>query len=114
LREARPTVLVGTTSIETSERLAKLLQGAKIPHEVLNAKHMEREAHIVARPAARCDHHRHNMAGAADIVLGGSPQRKSMPSRIPTSGPQADSRRWRKRHEEVVLRRPPHRRYRAP
>jgi preprotein translocase subunit SecA len=41
-------VLVGTTSIETSERLALLLASAKIPHEVLNAKQHEREAHIVA------------------------------------------------------------------
>ena len=57
-------VLVGTTSIETSERLAKLLQGAKIPHEVLNAKQHEREAHIVAeagRPGR--DHHRHQHGG---------------------------------------------------
>ena len=69
-------VLVGTTSIETSERLAKLLQGAKIPHEVLNAKQHEREAHIVAeagRPGAITI--ATNMAGrGTDIVLGGSPQ----------------------------------------
>jgi preprotein translocase subunit SecA len=52
-------VLVGTTSIETSERLAKLLVSAKIPHEVLNAKQHEREAHIVAeagRPGADKPH----------------------------------------------------------
>ena len=48
-------VLVGTTSIETSERLAALLTKESIPHEVLNAKQHEREAHIVAeagRPGA--------------------------------------------------------------
>src|ERR1700736_5218190 len=48
-------VLVGTASIEASERIAKLLQTEKIPHEVLNAKQHEREAHIVAeagRPGA--------------------------------------------------------------
>ena len=48
-------VLVGTTSIETSERLAKLLAEKNIRHEVLNAKQHEREAHIVAeagRPGA--------------------------------------------------------------
>ena len=53
-------VLVGTTSIDTSERLAKLLVASKIPHEVLNAKQHEREAHIVAeagRPGRH--HHRH-------------------------------------------------------
>src|ERR1019366_3605527 len=69
-------VLVGTTSIETSERLAKLLVGTKIPHEVLNAKQHEREAHIVAeagRPGAITI--ATNMAGRGpDIVLGGGPQ----------------------------------------
>ncbi len=69
-------VLVGTTSIETSERLAKLLNGEKIPHEVLNAKQHEREAHIVAeagRPGAVTI--ATNMAGrGTDIVLGGSTQ----------------------------------------
>ena len=69
-------VLVGTTSIEASERIAKLLQSEKIPHEVLNAKQHEREAHIVAeagRPGAITI--ATNMAGrGTDIVLGGSPQ----------------------------------------
>jgi preprotein translocase subunit SecA len=48
-------VLVGTTSIETSELLADKLREAGVPHEVLNAKQHEREAHIVAqagRPGA--------------------------------------------------------------
>src|SRR5208282_2594977 len=67
-------VLVGTTSIETSEFLAGLLQKDKIPHEVLNAKQHEREAHIVAqagRPAAVTI--ATNMAGrGTDIVLGGN------------------------------------------
>src|SRR5579863_6547605 len=69
-------VLVGTTSIDTSERLAKLLVAANIPHEVLNAKQHEREAHIVAeagRPGAVTI--ATNMAGrGTDIVLGGSQQ----------------------------------------
>ena len=56
-------VLVGTTSIETSERLAKLL-AAKIPHEVLNAKQHEREAHIVAKRAGPGRHHRHQHGGS--------------------------------------------------
>ncbi|MEZ5989141.1 MAG: preprotein translocase subunit SecA [Planctomycetota bacterium] len=46
-RIGRP-VLIGTTSIEKSERLSKLLGKAGIEHEVLNAKHHEREAEIVA------------------------------------------------------------------
>ncbi|MBI5368165.1 MAG: preprotein translocase subunit SecA [Planctomycetes bacterium] len=42
-------ILVGTTSIENSERISELLQRRGVPHEVLNAKHHEREAHIVAK-----------------------------------------------------------------
>jgi preprotein translocase subunit SecA len=98
-------VLVGTTSIETSERLAKLLVGAKIPHEVLNAKQHEREAHIVAeagRPGAITI--ATNMAGrGTDIVLGGSPQTQIdaivSPNESELNQIQVD---WRKRHEEVV------------
>jgi preprotein translocase subunit SecA len=67
-------VLVGTTSIETSEYLSKQLKSGKIEHEVLNAKQHEREAHIVAqagRPGAVTI--ATNMAGrGTDIVLGGS------------------------------------------
>jgi preprotein translocase subunit SecA len=98
-------VLVGTTSIETSERLAKLLQGAKIPHEVLNAKQHEREAHIVAeagRPGAVTI--ATNMAGrGTDIVLGGNPQVQINEIENPEKA-QIDSiqEEWRKRHEEVV------------
>jgi preprotein translocase subunit SecA len=67
-------VLVGTTSIETSELLSNELAGAKIPHEVLNAKQHEREAQIVAQ-AGRSGSVTiaTNMAGrGTDIVLGGS------------------------------------------
>jgi preprotein translocase subunit SecA len=67
-------VLVGTTSIETSELLSGKLKKRKIRHEVLNAKQHEREAAIVAnagRPAAVTI--ATNMAGrGTDIVLGGS------------------------------------------
>ena len=42
-------VLVGTTSIEKSEKLSKMLKKLRIPHEVLNAKHHEREAEIIAK-----------------------------------------------------------------
>ena len=66
--------LVGTTSIEVSELLSDALREAGIPHEVLNAKQHEREAHIVAqagRPGAITI--ATNMAGrGTDIVLGGS------------------------------------------
>ncbi|HTV97233.1 MAG TPA: preprotein translocase subunit SecA [Steroidobacteraceae bacterium] len=95
--------LVGTTSIETSERLAKLLVGAGIAHEVLNAKQHEREAHIVAeagRPGAVTI--ATNMAGrGTDIVLGGNPQ-----ALIDASGntDEAGAIRdaWQKRHEQVL------------
>ncbi|KAA9268171.1 preprotein translocase subunit SecA [Corynebacterium amycolatum] len=68
-------VLVGTTSVEKSEYLSKLLQREGIPHSVLNAKHHEKEAEIVA-VAGRLGGVTvaTNMAGrGTDIVLGGNP-----------------------------------------
>jgi len=69
-------VLVGTTSIETSELISGKLKKQKIPHEVLNAKLHAREAAIVAqagRPGAVTI--ATNMAGrGTDIVLGGNPE----------------------------------------
>ena len=68
-------VLVGTTSVERSEYLSKLLQRRGIKHNVLNAKYHEQEAEIVARaglPGAVTV--ATNMAGrGTDIVLGGNP-----------------------------------------
>jgi preprotein translocase subunit SecA len=73
--EGQP-VLVGTISVEKSERLARLLEKRGIPHEVLNAKQHEREAPIVAqagRPHAVTV--ATNMAGrGVDILLGGNPE----------------------------------------
>jgi preprotein translocase subunit SecA len=99
-------VLVGTTSIETSEFLSDLLGQQKIPHEVLNAKQHEREAHIVAqagRPAAVTI--ATNMAGrGTDIVLGGSLDAEL--NGLPAETTDADRVRvradWLKRHEEVI------------
>ena len=68
-------VLVGTVSIESSEKLSALLTRRGIKHEVLNAKHHEREAHIVAQ-AGRLGAVTiaTNMAGrGTDILLGGNP-----------------------------------------
>lgn len=69
-------VLVGTTAIETSERLSRILTARKIPHNVLNAKYHEKEAIIIAqagRPGAVTI--ATNMAGrGVDILLGGSPE----------------------------------------
>ena len=67
--------LIGTVSIENSEKLSRLLDKRGIPHETLNAKHHEREAHIVAQ-AGRLGAVTiaTNMAGrGTDIRLGGDP-----------------------------------------
>lgn len=69
-------ILVGTISIEKSEKLSKMLKKEGIPHEVLNAKYHEREAEIVAQ-AGRFGAVTiaTNMAGrGTDIVLGGNPE----------------------------------------
>ena len=71
-------VLVGTTSIENSELISDLLQKAKLPHQVLNAKQHAKEAEIVAqagRPGVITI--ATNMAGrGTDIVLGGNVEKQ--------------------------------------
>jgi preprotein translocase subunit SecA len=74
-RKGRP-VLIGTVSIEKSERLSSLLDKRGVKHEVLNAKHHKREAEIVAQ-AGRLGAVTiaTNMAGrGTDIILGGNPE----------------------------------------
>lgn len=98
-------VLVGTTSIETSEFLAGLLQKDKIAHEVLNAKQHEREAHIVAqagRPAAVTI--ATNMAGrGTDIVLGGNLEVELIALGEIDDATRARLRsEWQERHDRVV------------
>lgn len=68
-------VLVGTITIENSEKLSELLKKRGVPHHVLNAKHHEREAEIVAQAGRRgAVTIATNMAGrGTDIVLGGNP-----------------------------------------
>ncbi|WP_353172230.1 preprotein translocase subunit SecA [Paracandidimonas soli] len=85
-------VLVGTTSIENSERLSALLVKAKLPHEVLNAKQHAREAEIVAE-AGKPGHITiaTNMAGrGTDIVLGGSVEKQISLLMADDSLPQAE------------------------
>ena len=98
-------VLVGTTSIETSEFLSGLLQKESVEHQVLNAKQHEREAHIVAqagRPGGITI--ATNMAGrGTDIVLGGN-----LEAELAAAGELDDATRerlraeWQTRHDRVL------------
>jgi preprotein translocase subunit SecA len=76
LHESGQPVLVGTTSIEKSERLSELLKKKGIRHVVLNAKYHEREAEIVAQAGRQgMVTIATNMAGrGTDILLGGNPE----------------------------------------
>jgi preprotein translocase subunit SecA len=97
-------VLVGTTSIEASELLSKLLSREGITHEVLNAKHHEREAVIVAqagRPGAVTI--ATNMAGrGTDIVLGGNLEMELEQLEGDEAAGAALRKDWKQRHEQVV------------
>jgi preprotein translocase subunit SecA len=99
-------VLVGTTSIEVSELLSNLLRKEGIPHEVLNAKQHEREAHIVAQAGAPGSVTiATNMAGrGTDIVLGGSLE--AALAALPEDANDIDRKRakaeWQKRHDQVL------------
>jgi preprotein translocase subunit SecA len=103
--EAGQPVLVGTTSIETSELLSGILRKKKLPHQVLNAKQHASEAEVVAqagRPGTITI--ATNMAGrGTDIVLGGS-----LDAALAES-PEGDAaardttkEEWQTRHEQVV------------
>ena len=74
-RKGQP-VLVGTVSVEKSEELSAFLRKSGVPHEVLNAKHHEREAAIIARAGVLgAVTVATNMAGrGTDIMLGGNPE----------------------------------------
>jgi len=96
-------VLVGTTSIENSELISGLLQQAKLPHNVLNAKQHAREAEIVAqagRPGVITI--ATNMAGrGTDIVLGGNVENQIKAFEADASISDADkAARARQLHDE--------------
>jgi preprotein translocase subunit SecA len=99
-------VLVGTTSIENSERLSGLLNKLGIKHEVLNAKQHEREAHIVqqaGKPGAVTI--ATNMAGrGTDIVLGGNLDAELAAAGLEISVAERERIKgeWLDRHNQVV------------
>ena len=104
VKQGQP-VLVGTTSIENSELLSGMLKKAGIAHEVLNAKHHEREAHIVAeagRPSAVTI--ATNMAGrGTDIILGGNLKEEITRRGLTEPGDVEQAKiDWQQRHEAVV------------
>jgi preprotein translocase subunit SecA len=76
LHEKGQPVLVGTISVEKSERLSNNLKKLGVRHEILNAKNHEREAYIVAQAGRKCAVTvSTNMAGrGTDILLGGNPE----------------------------------------
>ena len=102
--------LVGTTSIEKSEHLSDLLNKKDIAHEVLNAKHHEREAEIVAQAGRKnAVTIATNMAGrGTDIMLGGNPD--MLISQLPDSLSEAEHQKQvdeihamcKNEHNEVV------------
>ena len=75
-RESGQPVLVGSISIEKSEKIAELLKKFNIPHQVLNAKQHEREAKVIAQAGRKgAVTVSTNMAGrGTDILLGGNPE----------------------------------------
>ena len=113
-------ILVGTTSVEKSEHLSRLLKQNGVPHEVLNAKHHEREAAIVAQAGRRgAVTVATNMAGrGTDIILGGNPEfmaaaALSQQGLSPIEDPEAYEAAWpealkkskvavKAEHEEVI------------
>jgi preprotein translocase subunit SecA len=105
-------VLVGTTSIENSELLSKMLDKDKLPHNVLNAKQHAREAEIVAQAGRpKMITIATNMAGrGTDIVLGGNPEPEINQLRADATLDEAAKQRrieevrhhWQTLHNQVV------------
>ena len=105
-------VLVGTTSIESSELLSGLLDKEKLPHQVLNAKQHAREAEIVAQAGRpKMITIATNMAGrGTDIVLGGNVEKQIDLLRADASVADADRQaridklraEWQSLHDQVI------------
>ena len=99
-------VLVGTTSIENSEKLSALLNKQGIKHEVLNAKQHEREAHIIEQAGVSgAVTIATNMAGrGTDIVLGGNleAEYKLLGEGVSQAERDVVKARWQERHDQVL------------
>lgn len=104
IEEERP-VLVGTSSIESSELVSRLLKKAKVKHAVLNAKFHAQEAEIIAQAGkAGAVTIATNMAGrGTDIVLGGNWQAEldAMDKEVTESQIAEAKAAWQKRHDAV-------------
>jgi preprotein translocase subunit SecA len=98
-------VLLGTVSIEKSERLSKALTKRGIPHEVLNAKQHAREAQIIAQAGRRGSVTvATNMAGrGVDIMLGGNPEELAK-QEVQRSGLEPDTAPYAEAFEEAFAR----------
>ena len=100
-------VLVGTTSVERSEYLHEILNAMHVPHKVLNAKHHEEEAEIVAYAGrAGAVTVSTNMAGrGTDIVLGGNPDVIALAEMKNVKlDPIEDEEEWNAKYQEVLER----------
>ena len=105
-------VLVGTTSIENSELVSKMLEKEKLPHNVLNAKQHAREAEIVVQAGRpKTITIATNMAGrGTDIVLGGNPEPEIAKIHADAGLDEATKKKrvedlkheWQKVHNQVV------------
>ena len=105
-------VLVGTTSIENSELISSMLDEAKLPHNVLNAKQHAREAEIIAQAGRpKMITIATNMAGrGTDIVLGGNVDKQIQLIEADSAIPDAEKAtrsqtlrdEWQSLHEQVV------------
>ena len=100
MHEKGQPVLVGTVSIEKSELLSSLLKKRGIPHQVLNAKHHEQEAEIIAQAGKLgAVTIATNMAGrGTDIMLGGNPEFRLLQTQM-----KNPDRKWTRAEEQAWL-----------